>query len=893
MNKKMLAVACGFLSAACFGSILNGSFENDGLGGTLDWGFGRTSGKVRVAHLSDRAPDGGRAVRVTGGPGEFVFRHLPLRLVAGEPYRLSAWVRTKGLSAVRRKDFEIYNSGWSKTAFADIPGDTSGEWKKIEWTGEMFASDNNVWQCVFYFCAFPADGFIDIASPALEPLSDKAKADSAAVAPFSKPFAPRILPIDPLISQVDATHARMTFYYPNELSGDCSNYELVCRIDRSQTASAPLGADARGTVEFGALEPGRHSLEVTLQEKGSKTVVARNEYSIRARVPRTMPSGSRRLNNFVTELFTVPLADDHYDFVNPRDGWVFVGFDRPYRGVTAHMDHSASPAVKFREHEPSETMRFLSAGSHTVTVRGAAENGIRDGRLTVRLVKPIVHSGGRLYRQKTNVAAYTWGPEFYRRFQYHFFNETTSEAKRYQKAGKPIPQWILDIDADLADRGIRKLNMFGISPDDPDRSDLSKLLPRMAGYRKSADGFGYSIDENSVGASRLMHYNWGEACWRLWNPVQSIDVFFNDATRSMFVDPIGHTMELSATLNAGDGLSRLSPEVYLRVPETEADALAQEDYYLRWAGSARACVPSAPAHVVYYLGGWLTNGQWCPYYCPEGDIKYLYDHFLHRLATDPKFADVGGAGFSNPSCDESFFRWTAKLLHYYCVEGGTEPLSAKYGLRYRPELVRNGDFLDGFDGWTASAAEGDSLKTDQIRKFGSGPMRRLLQYSGKSARRPWGDSFALFTRSAKAPNVLRQKIAGLEKGRTYEFMFCTVDYENATKKTKPPEDFTFVARVEGADEIPSLAYRHLSQMLGMDRKAGRFLPTIVTHRLVFRATGPEAEIVFSDWKDAAEPGGRVGERRMLNYVAMWPYYEGDPGDLEALGKMLDEQGHMW
>ena len=864
--------------------ILNGAFADDGFGGVLDWGFGRTSGKSWADRIADRAPDGGAAIRIHGGPGEFVFRHLALRLVEGEEYRLSAWVRTKNLAAIKRKEFEIHNAGWSKSACAHLPDDTGGEWRRVEWTGKMMHSDGNIWQCLFYFSSFTPDAVVEIASPSLVALSDKGRASSAAVVPFSKPFPPRIVPIDPLLADFNADDGRMTFFYAGSPAGGFAACELEGCIDGGRAVRAPVGADGRGTLSFGAVKPGRHRLAVKAVAKGTGAVLAANDYPLTAKRPGRWPAQGRRLNNFVTELFTKPLVDGTCEFVNPRDGWVFIGFDRPYKGVEARIDGGAAPVVVYREHEPSETMRHLPAGRHSVEIRGAA--GVSGGQLSVRLVKPIVHSGGRLARATPcDVAAYSWGPDFYRRFGYHFFNEATaSRLEEVCKGRKPNPA-LEPIYRDMEDRGLRITETLHIGPGDPERNDLAALSRLMGDYGRISNGDPFMIDENSVGATRLMHYNWGEACWRNWSPRQTVSVFFNDATGSSFMEPVGHTLELSATLNSGDGTAMLMPEVYLRVKEEEQDAYSQEDYFLAWMESARSLVPSAPSHIFFYLGGWLSQGQWSPYYCPEGDVKVLYDHFVHRLATDPAFADLGGAGFSNPSCDEGVFRWMMKLLHYYCVEGGTEPLAPRLGFRYAGH-VRNGEFADGFDGWSASAAEPGSLKADSIKGFGKTGMRRCFPNTGRPALRAWGDTFAMFTRSARGPNVLRQKLTGLVPGHAYELMFCTADRDNVVKKTAPRKDFVFTARIKGAEELPSLTYRHPSVMLAMDRKAGRTLPVIVTHRHVFRAKAPEAEIVFSDWKDASSPGGAAGEGRMLNFVGVRSFYEGEPGDLEALGEMI-------
>ena len=56
--------------------------------------------------------------------------------------------------------------------------------------------------------------------------------------------------------------------------------------------------------------------------------------------------------------------------------------------------------------------------------------------------------------------------------------------------------------------------------------------------------------------------------------------------------------------------------------------------------------------------------------------------------------------------DMEMYRWSMALLRHYAVEGRTEMLSERYGYRYRPGLLANGDFRGSLKGW--SAAERDA-----------------------------------------------------------------------------------------------------------------------------------------------------------------------------------------
>ena len=877
MKRAISLVGAVVMCCAALGeNLLRSEFLGDGIGGCLDWGISRSTGGVSAELLPAAGPEGAHAVRLSStGKTEFTFAHLQLRLVAGERYRLTAWVRTKGLNAQDRAEFLVYNYGWSRSCTAKLPLDTAGAWRQVAWEGEMCASEKGIYTCAFYFSRLPPGACVDICNPRLEPLSARA-AEGASKKPATAPFKGRLVPIDPLLADLDAADAKMTFYYPGDLAGELSRYEVRAAF-AGREARAPLGADRHATVSFGSVPAGRHALSVRLVETSGGGEVASNDYSAVARARHAYPAEAKRLNNFVTELWTKPLADGAHAFTNPREGWVFVGFDKPYEGVSADLDGIAD-AICFRAHEPSETMRWLPPGRHTLTVRGVS-GAAAEGRVSVRLVKTIAHSGGRLSNATTDFPAYRYGRDFYREWLYDFFNTVS---------GGPVKGANPGLDAELAARGKFHQSGLGIQCGDPVRNDQERLLARITNCPAYRVGMPFTVDENSIGAAPLMKYNYAEAAWRAFRPECRIGMFWNDAVRNGFGDPRINASEVSAVLNSGDGLAMMYPEVYLRAMEDERDALAQIDHWKAFADSARRLMPIAPSRIIYYLGGWLMMGQWSPYYCPEADMKALYADFLHALATDPAFADAGGVGFSCPSCNENLFRFAARAIRYYCIEGGTEKLSARYGLTYLPGHMSNGDFTDGFAGWAPQEAEPGSLTVGHKRGFGrNGEMRKYGV--NKDPKAAYGDDFAVFRRSARAPNLLRRTLANLVPGRVYELMYCSADFEDVMAPAgNAPETWTLSATLTDAETIPALSFDHVSRMLASDRARGAKIPNIVTHRVVFRAKAATATLTFSDWRSATEPGGAAGEKRILNFVGVRPYYAESESDLADFIRFVEK-----
>jgi len=858
------AIACILSLSACAKNILRETFEGDGLGGVLDWSISRSEGGTTVTPLAEKGPDGFRVLRISGGETESLFRHTSLKLVAGGRYRFGAWIRTKGLNPEDRAEMTIYNYGWARSFSVKLPCDTGGEWRRIVREGEMVPSAKNDYGCGFYFSRIPQGAYVDVCHPSLEPL-DEETAQGSSPQSATRRYRARIVPIDPLLSEVDADDAKMAFYYPGDLTGERGRFRLEAE-SCGLAASAAFSEESRAIVSFGKIPEGRHDMSVRIVDMTSGATVASNAYSIVAGKRTVYPTIGRRLNNFVTEVFSAPLKNGTYRFVNPRKGWVFVGFDKPYKGVDADIDGSIRGAVRYREGEPSETMRYLSAGPHEIRVSGVgvAEPSASPGKLTVRLVKTIAHGGGRYKFATSDIPSYRYGRDFYRRHLYLFFNTPIF--------GGWLPGQNPEMDAELEVRGKRVLSETGIQSGDPVRNDLPKLVERLMGCSPYRAGLDFTVDENGIGASTLMKYNYSEAAWAAFNPNCQIGMFFNDAVRCTFANPHVNASELSAILNSGDGGAMLYPEVYLRVMENESDAIGQIGHWRDFAASARAIMPVAPSRIVYYLGGWLMMGQWSPYYCPEGDIKALYADFLHLLATDPVFADAGGVGFSAPSCDEGILRFAAYAIHYYCIEGGTERLSEKCDLKYIPGHMSNGDFTEGFSGWNVVAAEEGSLSVGHKKGFGrNGEMRKYGIH--KAPAHQYGDDFAVFMRSAKSPNTLSRTLTGLVPGRLYELTFCTADYKDVMNPgVHTPDRWTFRATVDNAEVCPDLSFDHQSRMLASDKARGAKIPGIVTHRVVFRAKSAEAVLAFSDWKDDMTPGGDIGERRILNFVGVRPYF---------------------
>ena len=690
----------------------------------------------------------------------------------------------------------------------------------------------------------------------------------------------RIVPIDPLLDRVDANSGKMTFYWNGEPAA--AGAKLEASVDGGAAVSAVLGDDRRVTVNFGKIPVGEHRINLSLKAAdGSK--IMENGYVITA-IPPPRPVAGRRLNNFVTEILNVPLADGDVEFDNPREGWVYIGFDKTCPSAEAFLDGSKEPVVTFRPDEPQYTMRWLEEGKHKVSVKGAPAG--KDMRLAIRLVKPLSISSKTVAHETTDITkrhlnGYGW--EFYRRFLLSAFNSySMGEEWRLNSATGRIA-WA---NAELMKRGSLPMVASGAHYSDVElRTNYARMrrkLPMMPAY---LDGLAVDWDENAVNGTVEETAVFAECAW---------EMVADRSKKAMFIDlcfcPYQKLTKINenvsayaAGLNTGRGHGMLRPEMYLRPRRTWKEWAIQEKKTVDFIESLRSVIPSAPSQTLHLLGGWLTLGHWTSHCSCQADIKAMYDHYMHMLATDPRFHDVGGAGMSTLACDEEIARWTARILRHYCIEGRTDSLAEKCGFKPFPGILKDGDFDQGFKYWTAQSADPKSLR-GECRPGLCGP-RGQNRMNGDVE---YGNTFALFTRNEKAPNRLSQRISGLEPGRLYMLMWCTSDYKNVCYGSARAEGSLTVS-FDAGEEVPGLTFDFHAPLAAKIERAKKarlpLPPSVITHRKVFRATRADGTVTFSDWRDANGPGWPVKRGVMLNFVSLVPYYIEHESDIDALASM--------
>ena len=569
--------------------------------------------------------------------------------------------------------------------------------------------------------------------------------------------------------------------------------------------------------------------------------------------------GGRRLNNFVVELADVPLKDGTVSFTMPRTGWICVALHGAADAAKVSLDKNPDDVCPRRTDGRRESMRYISLGRHSLRVSGVGRRGVKGARLTVRHVKMLYHGGLQFAPDGENPAAGPFTREFHHLFVENAFNtfgiglhpspEESAETNRLSRYGA----------------------MFTRTVKFPPRSPAHEDLPAMRALYETtfehAGGCALVLDEVGLGAPERYNQNLGRVMqdFRRANPCAWMHTCLCDVINDKIRTPDAIRDIVEATVSSGERSGMLISEHYLLAPATWERARHGIACAAAYAESLRQIDPFAPAHNIYYIGAYLRPGDWTPYASPAADMKVLVAKFLYALATDSRFRDIGGTGVSRFWCDEEFARWACSLVRYYAIDGGTEDIAERLGWRYAPGHLRNGDFLDGFDGWRVGAAAAGTLVA--TNRPGSGK-----QVFGRIGAGRGGDAFALFTRSAARPNTLSQTISGLVPGKIYSLSYVTSDLDEILKPGIHSTNVVMTVRISNAHQRTMGSYRSFWPPVQWAAKRRPTKAAVCAHKIVFEAQSPEAEVIFSDWADEATPGGRIGERRILNNVGVCPYF---------------------
>jgi len=404
-------------------------------------------------------------------------------------------------------------------------------------------------------------------------------------------------------------------------------------------------------------------------------------------------------------------------------------------------------------------------------------------------------------------------------------------------------------------RGLRWLANFNVAPvDDP--VALQARMEQHAGLTQPQyDGF--TADELFFGRATIDNYT--KALWGLRNPEHRLVYTWIVGKPSIAAL---HSDFMSAALNASQGRGRLLFEAYCHPPATEKAAAAYLDDMLdETMHRFNSMLPGAAAGTGIIFGNFNQIPIISLETDPAVDFKYFLDMQVQRVATSPAFAGLGMTGYWGTYYgDEELARWSLLLMRHYAVEGHTEMLSARYGFKYHPGLLVNGDFADGLKGWTVQPAAEGSIRGETIAGYGKNSQGRWN--AGKA-----GDTVCVLVRHAGPPNRVQQTAQGLTVGRAYCLQFVTADRRDVLDHVGQPRRHGIAVDLDGGKILPEKSFVHIDRRSGGRYAHNNNVAKINLHHIVFRAQSPSLTVSFND------AAAHAGEELLVNFVQLKPYLE--------------------
>jgi len=818
--------------------IVNGRLELEQVEIPLHW---EPSASAQVGkdmfYESSGGPNGipcARFVNNGDKPKSFILRQYRYTLVPGAKYRLSAQIRTRGFSG--DGGLLVVNAGWRKTV--GITGfAANSDWKFR--TQDVIAPEST--DLKVYSVAIHLDSFrgeIAFADLKLEPLDEAACAGSDMPAGGDSETVPRFFPWDPLVGKIDTADRRMAFLFTGKLppGTDFPDYNVTFSTLAGEVRQPLKDGVNEFTVPVGA-DKGMLSYKIQKNDGVKPLLSGAIAFKVVAK-PRIDTAGHRRRNNLVTDILTAELSGKGFSgsFHTTRDdGWIYVK-------MAAKGDYVVSidgtTALKSRG-EADEVFRLLpKAGVHRLSVVGDAV-----GAVEVRQIPEIINSPPCFDSYVDTNPSYGWN--FFKR---HVMRNATTQF------GDHIPKEHLGeyyaSGARLFDKAV--INKILNKPDGP------ALFPKWLkdhSWTKSPMMAGISLDETYFGRPEplglfiegmrrfLAEYD-GE------KPIYS----FIPGKPTM---PGSEREAYALAANASYGRGKVLSEIYMYTKPTEAEAKAYiNDYACDTMRKFRTLRPGVPFYPGATTGMIFGNFTQIPtlslWHHPHVDYKYFLDMQFNAIANDPMFDGLETTGvWGSYYADEEMHRWTFMLTRHYCIEGRKEMLSERYGLKYLPGILENGDFIESFGGWAVDGA----MTRETIYKFAEVAEKR---WCGRS-----GDTFAVLKKEPGKTASLSQMLKNLVPGRTYSLDVICFNAKDARDGAVRPMRIPLNVALGGAavkDDARSWVF--------VDRrpKSRGFCGTRVNrHHIVF--TAQAAEIPFKLDNAAAPDGFEIG----VNGIGAWPY----------------------
>ncbi|MAV34943.1 MAG: hypothetical protein CMJ59_05750 [Planctomycetaceae bacterium] len=609
-----------------------------------------------------------------------------------------------------------------------------------------------------------------------------------------------------------------------------------------------------------ALPPGDYRTRSTVLARAGKPIGAPVETSVSWPGQAAEFKGVKILNNVVWELLKVDretiAGTKTYGFKSPKRRWVYVAATAKATGGAVRVSLGEyGEIMSFDQGEKAvrEAMRYLPKGEHKLVI-DAPGGGELDNLLVRSIPEILLHemAGLHSYTRDPEIS----GLEFYETYVMDNVNTFMADV-RNPRLQPRLKKWKQDggrVLVNVTAKGVAE----GITYCPPE--ELYEYIASSVGFTHPlADGA--MLDEFSGPCVNCPSY--AEALRKL-------------KATPKFKDKLLYFYDTNIEFNGEQGRKRLRAVV-------ETDSVIMWERYLGTAwdkflprpseaavrnffkteyglvGMARTCrkwEPTAIEHLAVCFGFFSAPGGHTLATTPFVNHKVFLDMQFNLVANDPAFwGTYGLMGYHSSYSDEETLRWICRLFRHYGIEGNTAPATDD---PYESPHLANGDFADGTERWTISAAEPGGIRT--ARKPG---LSALQTRYGSSE----GDTGLVTTRSAKGPNTIAQEINNLQPGRLYTFRLIACDYQDLSKREKP----AVRVKLDGVDLFPDKSFAAVfpdASFVSIEQHK----TWLTYHWVLFRAAGERARVTITDWATDDQPGGPIGQQLIFNYLQVHPYF---------------------
>ncbi|NLF16027.1 MAG: hypothetical protein GX595_02065, partial [Lentisphaerae bacterium] len=324
-----MATATALNAAVAVGEnlIINGNFDAEQTDFPAFWS---RSSPTLVSYARTGGPGGSQPAVVLHSDEKAAttvsLRQQGLGLVAGETYRLSAKIRTKGFESPHG-GIVVHNDGWvSDIGFKNLPADS--DWTPMTRQFTLFPSRGKEYGLAIF--ATHMRGELHVADIKLEAVSPGALAGSSSQ--MAMATAPRLVPLEPLLQRIPASRPELTLGVFGNLPVAAAQAECLIGVDAGRPAQVLPLDGSRVRADLAGLAIGDYTLTATLRRTDTGATILQTTFPISIiDVPAVDRTGHRPLNTLVTEVLAATVKADPaaqaFTFTNPRLGWVFIALN--------------------------------------------------------------------------------------------------------------------------------------------------------------------------------------------------------------------------------------------------------------------------------------------------------------------------------------------------------------------------------------------------------------------------------------------------------------------------------------------------------------------------------------------------------------------------------------